>query len=178
MGETLEIIRTRRSIRKFRPEPIPRDTLDAVIRAGLCAPSGKNRQTPLIIAVTDPQVIHRLSQTNSRILGTENDPFYGAPAVLVVLAEKFWPTYVYDGSLVMGNLMLAAHDLGLGSCWIHRARETFQLPEWQEWLRTLGITGECEGIGFCLLGYAQGEYPGELPRRENRVYYVEEGSGM
>ena len=173
MSETLEIIRTRRSVRKFKPDPIPRDVMDQIIQAGLCAASGKNHQASLVVAVTDPQVIQKLSRTNGEILGVEGDPFYGAPTVLVVLARTKWPTYVYDGSLTMGNMMLAAHDLGIGSCWIHRARQTFEMPEWKEWLASLGVEGECEGIGFCLLGYVDGEYPRELPRQENRVYYAE-----
>ena len=101
------------------------------------------------------------------------DPFYGAPVVLIVLADKAWPTHVYDGSLVMGNLMLAAHELGLGSCWIHRAKEEFERPEGQEILKSLGITEEYEGIGHCVLGYVEGEYPAAKPRKENWVYYID-----
>lgn len=114
----------------------------------------------------------RLSKMNAKIMGTDTDPFYGAPVVLVVLAKKEMPTYIYDGSLVMGNLMLAAHALHIGSCWIHRAKEEFASPEGQQILKDLGIEGEYEGIGHCILGYVDGDYPAPQPRKENWVYYV------
>ena len=104
-------------------------------------------------------------------MGATNDPFYGAPAVLIVLASKEYPTYIYDGSLVMGNLMLAAHSLGVGSCWIHRAKETFELPEWKNWLSDGGLDGDYEGIGHCALGYVDGEYPAPIPRKEGRIIF-------
>ena len=105
--------------------------------------------------------------------GQDGGPFYGAPAVLVVLAKKDFPTYIYDGSLVMGELMHAAHAVGLATCWIHRAKETFELPEGQELLRSLGITDEYEGIGNCIIGYADGPLPEAKPRKENWIYPVE-----
>ena len=130
------------------------------------------RQSPIIIAVTDRAVRDELSAINARIMGREGaDPFYGAPAVLVVLADKSVPTHVYDGSLVMGNLMAAAHALGLGSCWIHRAKETFELPEGRALLKKLGIEGEYEGIGNCIVGYADEEREAK-PRKQNYVYRV------
>ena len=106
-------------------------------------------------------------------MGTDSDPFYGAPAVLIVLADKSAPTYLYDGSLVMGNLMLAAHSLGIGSCWIHRAKDEFDGPEGKELLKELGIEGDYEGIGHCVLGYVNGEYPETKARKENRVYSID-----
>ena len=121
------------------------------------------------VTVTNKEIRDKMSGANAKVMGSENDPFYGAP---VVLAEKKG-TYVYDGSLVMGNLMLAAHELGIGSCWIHRAKEVFEQEEWKQWLKTLGLKGEYEGIGNCVLGYADGEYPGVMARKENRVYFVE-----
>ena len=130
------------------------------------------KQSAIIVAVTNKEVRDRLSAMNAKIFGTENDPFYNAPVVLVVLASKERPTYVCDGSLVMENLMLAAHALGLGSCWIHRAKEEFELPEGKELLASLGVEGDYEGIGHCVLGYIDGEMPKAAPRRENRVYYV------
>ena len=105
-------------------------------------------------------------------MGIDSDPFYGAPVVLIVLANKSVPTYVYDGSLVMGNLMLAAHALGVGSCWIHRAKQEFERPEGKEILKSLGIEGDYEGIGHCILGYPKGEYPKAAPRKKDWVYYV------
>ena len=115
----------------------------------------------------------KLSKLNAKIFGNPDiDPFYGAPVVVIVLADKKYPTYVYDGSLVMGNLMLAAHALGVASCWIHRAKEEFELPEGREILKQLGIEGDYEGIGHCILGYADTPEPQAAPRKENRVYYI------
>jgi len=173
--ETMNLMLTRRSIRKFSPEPVPRALLEQVIQAGLYAPSARNSQSTMILAVTRPDLIRRLSEMNRIIMGKAEgvDPFYGAFVVLLVLGEKSWPHRVYDGSLVMGNLMLAAHCLGLGSCWIHRAREEFESPEGQDILRELGVEGEWEGIGHCVLGYPQEQLPAPPPRKENRARWVE-----
>lgn len=146
--------------------------MNKITEAGTYAACGMGRQSPIIIAVTDRAVRDELSAINARIMGREGaDPFYGAPAVLVVLADKSVPTHVYDGSLVMGNLMAAAHALGLGSCWIHRAKETFELPEGRALLEKLGIEGEYEGIGNCIVGYADEEREAK-PRKQNYVYRV------
>ena len=131
------------------------------------------QQSPIILAVTNKEVRDKLSKWNADIMGTDTDPFYGAPVVLVVLADKNRPTAVYDGSLVMANLMLEAHDLGIGSCWIHRAKEEFESEEGKELLKSLGIKGDYVGIGHCVLGYVDGEYPGIPERKDNWVYYVE-----
>jgi len=173
MNEAIKNMKTRRSVRSFKSEMPDKETIDAIIDAGLSAPSGKNMQTPIILAVTNKEIRDRLSHANAGIMGSTSDPFYGAPAVLIVLAKSDFPTYVYDGSLVMGNLMLAAHSLGVASCWIHRARETFELPEWRNWLRTLGIDDSYVGIGNCVIGYLDGEYP--LPRgiRDGRIFRVD-----
>ena len=171
-NKTLELMQTRRSIRGFKPDPVPEEILDQIVEAGTWAATGRNRQSPVIIKVTNRELIRKLSKLNGEIMGTDSDPFYGAPAVLIVLADKTVPTYLYDGSLVMGNLMLAAHSLGIGSCWIHRAKEEFQLPEGKEILKSLGIEGDYEGIGHCVLGYAEGEYPHTKPRKENWVYTI------
>ena len=171
-NKTLELMQTRRSVRGFKPDPVPEEILDQIGEAGTWAATGRNRQSPVIIKVTNRELIRKLSKLNGEIMGTDSDPFYGAPAVLIVLADKTVPTYLYDGSLVMGNLMLAAHSLGIGSCWIHRAKEEFQLPEGKEILKSLGIEGDYEGIGHCVLGYAEGEYPHTKPRKENWVYTI------
>lgn len=170
--DTLETIKTRRSTRKYKSDPVPQELLDKIIEAGLYAPSGMGRQATIILAVTDKAMRDKLSAMNARIMGTDSDPFYGAPAVLVVLAKKGCPTGVYDGSLVMQNLMLAAHELGLGSCWIHRAKEEFELPEGKEILKSLGIDEAYEGIGHCIVGYADGDTPAPTERKENRVFYI------
>ena len=172
MNETMQNILTRRSIRSYKPDPVPRELIDQVVRAGTYAPTGMGEQSPIILAVTDRETRDRLSRANAKIMGRDIDPFYGAPAVLVVLADKSKPNHVYDGSLVMANLMLAAHALGLGSCWINRARQVFERPEWQELLRSLGVEGEYEGIANCILGYPDGPAPEADPRKENYVYYI------
>lgn len=170
--ELMQGLLERRSCKRYRPDPVPREVLEKIVEAGLYAPSGRNLQAPIILAVTNRELRDRLSALNAQIMGADSDPFYGAPAVLVVLAKKDVRTRVYDGSLVMGNLMLAAEALGVNSCWIHRARETFELDEGKEILRQLGVEGEYEGIGNCILGYADGSLPNAAPRMENRVYYA------
>lgn len=173
MDKVFECIKSRRSVRRFKPDMVSREIIEKIVEAGTFAATGRNRQSPIIIAVTNKEVRDKLSKLNAEIMGSDIDPFYGAPAVLIVLADKSAPTYIYDGSLVMGNLMLAAHQLGVGSCWIHRAKEEFEMPEGKEILKSLGIEGDYEGIGHCVLGYADGEYPKASPRKDNWVYYVE-----
>lgn len=164
---------TRRSIRKYKPDMLPREILDKIIEAGTYAPTGKNQQSPIIIAVTNKALRDRMAQMNAEVLGIDSDPFYGAPVVLVVLAERSNPNHVYDGSLVMANLMLAAQALGVGSCWINRAREVFDTDEGKTILADLGIEGDYEGVGNCILGYADGPAPTAKPRKENYVCYAE-----
>ena len=167
-----DMLVTRRSVRAYRDDPIDDEVLAHVIEAGVYAPTGLNRQSPIIVAVTNRELRDRLSRMNAQIMGVDSDPFYGAPVVLVVLADRSVPTHVYDGSLVMGNLMNAAHEQGLGSCWIHRAKEEFDSPEGRQILADLGIEGDYEGIGHCILGYPEGLEPDPKPRKENYVYYV------
>lgn len=175
MNEALENILTRRSIRAFKSDPIPKDVLEQIINAGLYAPMARSKYAPIIIAVTNKELRDKLSKLNAEIYGKDlaMDPFYGAPVVLIVLAQKDAPTHIYDGSLVMGNLMLAAHSLGIGSCWIHRARQEFERPEGQAILKQLGVEGEYEGIGHCVLGYVKGDYPQAKPRTPGRVYHLD-----
>jgi len=164
----------RRSCRAFRDEMPERTLIDQVVEAGKYAANGRGHQAGLILAVTNRQLRDRLSAMNAKIMGAEGtDPFYGAPVVLVVLAEKNWPTCVYDGSLIMGNLLLAADAVGLGACWIHRAKEEFASEEGKAILAQLGISGEYEGIGHCILGYPANEPGVAAPRKENYVYYAE-----
>lgn len=172
--DAMQAMLTRRSVKKYKPNAVPKELLDKIIEAGLNAPSGLNKQSPIILAVTNKEVRDELSRLNAgKDPFFRADPFYGAPAVLVVLADKSVPTHVYDGSLLMENLQLAAHALGLGACWIHRAKETFEMPEGKALLKKLGVEGEYEGIGNCIVGYMDGDFPAEKPRKENRVYYVE-----
>ena len=153
---------------------VPQEIIDKIIEAGLYAASGKVTQNTIIIQVTNKELRDKISEMNCKIGGWKEgfDPFYGAPAMLIVLAKKDWPTGIYDGSLVMGNLMLAAHDLGIGSCWIHRAKEEFETEWGKELLKSLGIKEEYVGIGHCALVYVEGDEPKAAPRKENRVYYV------
>lgn len=175
MNEVMENMKTRRSVRAFVPDRMPaRDLVEAVAEAGTYAPTGRGAQSPLIVAVTSKAVRDRLSELNAAVLGVNTDPFYGAPVVLVVLADRSCPTYLYDGSLVMGNLMNAAHALGLGSCWIHRAKEVFDSDEGKALLHDWGIEGDYEGIGHCVLGYAAEDAVRDAaPRKEGYVRFVE-----
>lgn len=175
MNEVIKAMKERRSIRKFKAEMPLKADLEQIVEAGLYAANGRGRQAVITIAVTDKELRNKLSAVNNEIMGGPegNDPFYGAPAILIVLANKEVPTAPYDGSLVMGNLMLAAHSLGLGSIWIHRSKEEFEMPEYQKLLKDLGIEGEWEGIGHCAVGYIDGENPAAAPRNDGRVFWVE-----
>jgi nitroreductase len=169
MNETLKTLIERRSCRSYKPDPIPAEILDQILEAGSYAATGMGRQSPIMIAVTDKNVRDQLSKMNAAVMGASNDPFYGAPVVIIVLADRSVPTYLYDGSLVMGNLMNAAHALGIASCWIHRAKEEFNSEEGKAILKQLGIEGDYEGIGHCILGYAAQETKAAAPRKENYI---------
>lgn len=175
MNDIIKAIIERRSIRGFKSDMPEKKDIEEIIKAGLYAANGRGQQAAIIIAVTDKAKRDEISKANCKIGGWDEnfDPFYGAPVILIVLADKNWPTHIYDGSLVMGNMMLAAHSLGLGSIWIHRAKEEFELPEYKELLKELGIEGEWEGIGHCAVGYFDGELPPAPNRKENRVFWVE-----
>ena len=151
------------------------EIIDEIINAGLYAASGMGKQNSIIVAVTNKELIGKLAKLNSKIAGwgEDFDPFYGAPVLLIVLDNKNWFTKVYDGSLVMGNMMLAADSSGLASCWIHRAKEEFETDEYKELLKSIGIEGEWEGVGHCAIGYADIEKPAIPKRKENRVYYID-----
>ena len=173
MNETLKTLKERRSCRSYKPDPIPEENLNQILEAGTYAATGMNRQSPIMIAVTDKKTRDQLSRMNASVFGMNNDPFYGAPAILIVLANKNWANRVYDGSLVMGNLMLAAHSLGLGSIWIHRAREEFEMPAYKQLLKDLGVEGEWEGIGHCAVGFMDCDLPKPPERKPGRVFWAE-----
>ena len=172
MAETLITLKTRRSCRAYKPEPIEEEKLNAILEAGTYAATGMGKQSPIILAVTNKELRDKLSRMNAAVLGMEIDPFYGAPEVLVVLGNKAVPTYVYDGSLVMGNMMNAAADLGVASCWVHRAKEEFESEEGKAILKELGIEGDYEGIGHLILGYAAKPEVKPAPRKADYVYRV------
>ena len=171
MNEALNVLCTRRSIRKYKPDQISREELDAVIEAGMCAASGKNGQSAIIIAVQDKETRDELARLNAAVMGVKSDTFYGAPTVLIVLADANSRFAVQDGSLVLGNLMNAAKAIGLGSCWINRAKEVFDSDEGKALLKKWGVEGEWVGVGNCILGYPA-EDPAMKPRKENYVTYV------
>lgn len=173
MNTTLQDLMTRRSCRKYRPEQIREEELKQILEAGIWAPTGMGMQSPKIVVIQDKETIARLSKMNAAIMGTDTDPFYGAPTVLVILADKNRPTYREDGSLVMGNLMNAAHAIGVSSCWIHRAKEEFESEEGKRLLEKWGISGEYVGIGHCILGYAaEGGEAKAKPRKADYIVRV------
>ena len=170
---TYETMLKRRSCKNYKSDAVPQDLVEKVITAGLYAASGRNRQAPIIVAVTDKETRDMLSRMNAEILGnTAIDPFYNAPVVLVVLSDRSADTYLYDGSLTLGNMMLAAEELGLGSCWVHRARQMFETEEGKALLAKLGVKGDYEGIGNLILGYSNEGEKVAPPRKENRVYRI------
>lgn len=173
MKETVQDLKTRRSVKAYKKTQITKNELIQVLEAGMNAPSGMNRQAAVIVAVQEPEMVRRLSAMNAAVMGVSSDPFYGAPTVLVVLADKTIPTYLYDGSLVMGNLLNAAHALGLGSCWIHRAKEVFDSEEGKKLLEKWGLNENYEGIGHCIIGYGEGDYPAAKIRKDNYVVWDE-----
>lgn len=175
MNEIIKAMKERRSIRSFKSDMPSKGDLEQIIEAGLYAANGKGRQAVITVAVTNKEIRDKISDANRRIGGWAEgfDPFYGAPVILIVLAEKDWNNRVYDGSLVMGNMMLAAHSLGLGSIWIHRAKQEFEEKEWQDFLAEIGVQGQWEGIGHCVVGYINGEIPSAAARKDNRVFWVE-----
>lgn len=181
MNQTIESIISRRSVKKYTEQQVPIELVEQVVKAGMYAPSGMNKQSAKIIAVTNKDMRDRLSRINLEIIMGKNltttsghsDPFYGAPVVLVVLARKDVGTNIYDGSLVMENLMIAANSLGLGSCWIHRAKETFESAEGKQILAELGIADEYVGIGNCILGYAAPDaLKPQTPRKEDFIVWA------
>ncbi len=171
MNETIKTIESRCSTKKFTSKMPSFEDIDTILKAGTLAASGRNLQSSIMIAITDKQTRDKLMKTNAAILGADIDPFYGAPVVIVVLAKKSVNTHIYDGSLSLGNMMLAAHSLGLGSCWIHRARETFEMDEWKAFVKSLGLEDEYEGIGNLALGYPD-TIPAPKERREGRIFIV------
>ena len=172
MADTLTTLKTRRSCRAYKPDHVEEDKLNAIIEAGTYAATGMGKQSPIILVIKDQAIRDQLAKLNAAAMGMDIDPFYGAPELLVVLANKAIPTYVYDGSLVMGNMMNAAADLGVGSCWIHRAKEEFESEEGKAILKKLGIEGDYEGIGNLILGYASKPAANAAPRKENYVYCI------
>ena len=175
MNDIIKAMEERRSIRKFKTDIPKKEDLEQIIEAGLYAANGMGKQAVITVVVTNKELRNKISKANCEIGGWQEgfDPFYGAPVILIVLAQKDWVNRVYDGSLVMGNMMLAAHSLGLGSIWIHRAKEEFEQEEWKNLLKDIGVEGEWEGIGHCAVGYIDGDAPKAAPRKDGRVFWAE-----
>lgn len=172
MNDVIRALKERRSVRAYGPEQIREEDLAQILEAGTYAPSGMGAQPVVMVVVQDKETIAKLSKLNAAVMGAEIDPFYGAPTVIVVLADQDRSTWLEDGSLVMGNLMNAAHALGLGSCWIHRAREVFASDEGRALLNQWGIQGNYAGVGHCILGYPAGPLPQAKPRKAGTIYRV------
>ena len=172
MADTLTTLKTRRSCRAYTSEHVEEEKLNAIIEAGTYAATGMGKQSPIILVIKDPAVHEQLRKLNAAAMGMDIDTFYGAPDLLVVLANKDIPTYIYDGSLVMGNMMNAAADLGVASCWVHRAKEEFESEEGKVILKKLGIEGDYEGIGNLILGYAAKPAAEAAPRKADYIYSI------
>ncbi|MDO5112064.1 MAG: nitroreductase [Clostridia bacterium] len=172
MKETIKDLLERRSIRSYKDEQIKKEELDAILQCGVYAPTAMGKQSPLMIVVQDEAKVKALSKMNAAVWGRDIDPFYGAPTAIVVMAERDNPNSVQDASLVMGNLMNAAHALGLGSCWINRAKEMFEKEDGRALLQKWGVDDKYMGVGICALGYIEGEYPQPKPRRDGYVVYA------
>ena len=175
MNETLKTLEERRSCRSFKPDMITEGELNSVLKAGTFAPTGMGKQSPIILVVKNKEMRDKLVKENAKIMGMDDnfDPFYGAPVILIVLSDKNVSTYQYEGSLVLGNMLNAAESIGLGSIWIHRAKEEFESEFGKNILKGLGIKGDYEGIGHCALGYRDGEKSQPIPRKENYIYNIE-----
>lgn len=171
MNETIKTLTTRRSVRSYSTKPVPQEILDEILEAGKYAPSGLNKQSAVMVVVDDNDRISSLSMMNAAVMGATTDPFYGAGTIIVVFADSTVPTYMEDGALVMGNLMNAAHSLGVDSCWVHRAREMYETVDGKALKQRWGLDDKYVGIGHCVLGYADKPVPEAAPRRTGRVIY-------
>ena len=174
MNETLKVMETRRSCRNFdKKKMVSAEDIEAIVKAGTYAPTGRGKQSPIIIAVTNKELRDQLSAENAKIMGADTDPFYGAPVAILVLVDSTVHTWVEDGSLAMGAMLNAAYAVGLGSCWIHRARETFDSEAGKALLKQWGIPETYRGVGFCILGYAAGELPQPKPRKDDQILWID-----
>ena len=169
--EAMKNLLERRSVRKYEAKQVPDDLLDKILEAGLYAPTGMNTQNIYMVAVRDKETRDQMMRMNAAVMGRDGDPFYGAPCVIVVLGDAIGYPVVENGSLVLGNLMNAAHAVGLGSCWIHRAKQTFETEEGKALLRKWGLPEHLVGIGNCILGFPA-EDPVTRPRKEGRILKV------
>lgn len=169
--DALKAINERVSCRSFKDEYISDELLDQILEAGKSAATGRNLQAPILISIKDPEILASIRHVNQEILKIDTDPFYGAKQIILVIADKNVPTYIYDGSICMANMMVAATALGVGSCWIHRAKEEVESIAGQKLLKQLGIEGNYEGIGNLILGYPK-ELGKPKPKKKDYIYKV------
>ncbi|MBE5736091.1 MAG: diguanylate cyclase [Clostridiales bacterium] len=172
MKDILETIVSRRSVKSYIDKPVDDELVNKVIKAGMYAPSGKNKQSAIIIAISNKEILAQMAKAIADIRGVSGNPLYNAPVALVVLADKSVFTHVYDGSVVIENMLLEAHSLGLGACWIHHAKEVFETDFGKDLLAKVGVVGDYEGVGTCILGYPNAIPVGEISRKDNFVYYL------
>lgn len=170
MNETLKTLVTRRSVRSYKYQQVPKEIIEEILQAGLYAPTGRNSRDTLFLVVTDKETRDKMSAMNAAVMGSEGDPFYGAPCVIVVFADRTRHTYLEDGALAMGNLMNAAFSLGVDSCWIHRAKEVFETEEGRKMVRSFGIPDDYIGVGNCILGYGDCELPKPSERTQPVIF--------
>ena len=170
--EFLDILLTRRSVRAYKPDPVPTALLEEVLRAGTYAPTGGGRQSPVLVAVTDKAARDEISRLNAAVMGKDTDPYYGAPVLVLALADPASSTWVEDASCALENMMLAAHALGLGSVWVHREREIFDSEAGKALLRAWGLPETLRGVGSIALGYASGPAPAPAPRKDGYIVRV------
>ncbi len=171
-NEVLNTIRTRRSVRAYKSDPVPQELLRTVCEAGTYAPTGGGRQSPVIIAVTSEKYRCEIARLNANVMGRDADPYYGAPTVILVLANGEASTFVEDGSCVLENMMLAAASLGLGSVWVHREREIFDSADGKALLREWGLPETLRGVGSIALGYPAAAPADAAARKENYIVNV------
>lgn len=170
--EFLDMLLTRRSVRAYKPDPVPEALLEEVLRAGTYAPTGGGRQSPVLVAVTDKAARDEISRLNAAVMGKDTDPYYGAPVLVLALADSASSTWVEDASCALENMMLAAHALGLGSVWVHREREIFDSEAGKALLRAWGLPETLRGVGSIALGYASGPAPAPAPRKDGYIVRV------
>jgi nitroreductase len=172
MNETIKTLLERRSIRKFKPAQIKEEELNAILEAGMYAPSGANQQSALFVVIQDKETLKKLSAMNAAVLGKDIDPYYNAPTVVLVFADKSKVTPVEDASVAIGNMLNAAASLGIGSCWVHRTKQMFETEEGKDFMNKWGAAGVYIGVGSCILGYPDGEHPKAASRKDNFVIRV------
>lgn len=172
MNEVVKCIVERRSIRKYKADQVSEEQLREILEAGKYTASGMGRQPVKFVVIQDADTIAQLSKMNAAVMGADIDPFYGAPTVILVLSDKSAGTYFEDGCLALGNLMNAAHAVGVDSCWIHRAKEVFESGEGKALLAKWGIEGDYQAIGHCILGYRDCEYPKPAARKDDMVVRI------